>query len=97
VIAVLQQNYRNIAALEPLGEREARLPWHSIVADVQLIFEPSARRGCFSPRTRGCARFYGITGSEMETLSQIALVGEVQYSWDFIFILNTIRHALGGQ
>jgi len=33
VIAVLQQNYQNIAALEPLAEREPRLPWHGIVAD----------------------------------------------------------------
>jgi hypothetical protein len=32
VIAVLQQNYHNIAALEPLAEREARLPWLGIVA-----------------------------------------------------------------
>ena len=31
VIAVLQQNYDNIAALEPLAEREARLRWHGIV------------------------------------------------------------------
>jgi DNA-binding XRE family transcriptional regulator len=36
-----------------------------------------------------------ITGSEMETLSQVALMGEVRSSRDFIFILNTIRHALG--
>jgi transcriptional regulator with XRE-family HTH domain len=40
---------------------------------------------------------HGITGSEMETLSQIALMGEVRSSRDFIFILNTIRHALGEQ
>lgn len=38
---------------------------------------------------------HGITGSEMETLSQIALMGEVRSSRDFVFILNTIRHALG--
>jgi DNA-binding XRE family transcriptional regulator len=40
-------------------------------------------------------KVHGITGSEMETLSQIALMGEVRSSRDFIFILNTIRHALG--
>ena len=33
MIAVLQQNYHNVAALERLAEREARLPWHGIVAD----------------------------------------------------------------
>ena len=37
---------------------------------------------------------HSISGSEMETLSQIALMGEVRSSRDFIFILNTIRHAL---
>ena len=40
-------------------------------------------------------KVHGITGSEMETLSQIALMGEVRSSRDFVFILNTIRHALG--
>jgi len=39
-------------------------------------------------------KVHSITGSEMETLSQIALMGEVRSSRDFIFILNTIRHAL---
>ena len=42
-------------------------------------------------------KVHGITGSEMETLSQIALMGEVRSSRDFIFILNTIRHTLGRQ
>lgn len=36
-----------------------------------------------------------ITEQEMETLSRVALMGEVRSSRDFIFILNTIRHALG--
>jgi hypothetical protein len=31
----------------------------------------------------------------MGTLSQVALMGEVRSSRDFIFILNTIRHAIG--
>lgn len=38
---------------------------------------------------------HSITSSEMETLSQIALMGEVRSSGDFIFVLNTIRQALG--
>jgi transcriptional regulator with XRE-family HTH domain len=42
-------------------------------------------------------KIHSITGSEMETLSQIALMGEVRSSRDFIFILNTIRRALGRQ
>jgi len=40
-------------------------------------------------------RSYKITDQEMETLSRVALMGEVRSSRDFIFILNTIRHALG--
>jgi len=36
-----------------------------------------------------------ITDQEMETLSRVALMGEVRSSRDFIFILQTIRHALG--
>jgi hypothetical protein len=31
----------------------------------------------------------------METLSQVAKMGEVRAPRDFIFILNTTRHALG--
>ena len=38
---------------------------------------------------------HGITDEEMGTLSQVALMGEVRSSRDFIFILNTIRHAIG--
>lgn len=40
-------------------------------------------------------KIHGISEREMETLSQVALMGEVRSSRDFIFILNTIRHALG--
>ena len=36
-----------------------------------------------------------ITDQEMETLSQVAKMGEVRAPRDFIFILNTTRHALG--
>ena len=36
-----------------------------------------------------------ITGAEMETLSSVALMGEVNSSGDFIFILQAIRNALG--
>jgi transcriptional regulator with XRE-family HTH domain len=36
-----------------------------------------------------------ITDQEMQTLSQVARMGEVRCSRDFIFILNSIRHALG--
>lgn len=36
-----------------------------------------------------------ITDEEMETLSRVAMMGEVRSSRDFIFILNAIRQALG--
>ena len=40
-------------------------------------------------------RIHSITDREMETLSQVALMGDVRSSRDFVFILNTIRQALG--
>ncbi len=36
-----------------------------------------------------------ITDQEMQTLSHVALMGEVRSSRDFLFILNTIRQAIG--
>ena len=40
-------------------------------------------------------KIHSITDREMETLSQVALMGDVRSSRDFVFILNTIRQALG--
>jgi transcriptional regulator with XRE-family HTH domain len=40
-------------------------------------------------------RIHNITDVEMETLSRVALMGEVRSKHDFIYILNTIRQALG--
>jgi transcriptional regulator with XRE-family HTH domain len=39
-------------------------------------------------------KIHGITDQEMRTLSEVALMGEVRAVRDFVFILNTIRHAL---
>jgi len=36
-----------------------------------------------------------ITIEEMQLLSQVAMMGEVRSSRDFLFILNTIRQSLG--
>ena len=59
------------------------------------------------PRSRGASawdsfakdhnvrKVHNITDQEMETLSQVAMMGEVRSSRDFVFILNTIRQALG--
>ena len=40
-------------------------------------------------------RLHDITPEEMEMLSKVALMGEVRSSRDFVYILNTIRQALG--
>ena len=43
----------------------------------------------------GLLRLHNVTSEEMQTLSQVAMMGEVRSSRDFLFILNTIRQALG--
>ncbi len=40
-------------------------------------------------------KVHNISDEEMQTLSQVALMGDVRSSRDFVFILNTIRQALG--
>lgn len=40
-------------------------------------------------------KIHNIADQEMETLSRVARMGEVQGPRDFIFVLNSIRQALG--
>ena len=40
-------------------------------------------------------RVHNIAGDEMEILSRVALLGDVRSARDFIYILNTMRHAVG--
>ena len=40
-------------------------------------------------------RIHNISGDEMEMLSRVALLGEVRSPRDFIYIINTVRHAVG--
>jgi|SRR5271163_3738012 len=40
-------------------------------------------------------RIHNISNGEMQMLSQLALLGEVQSTRDLLYILNTIRHVLG--
>ncbi len=40
-------------------------------------------------------RIHNISGEEMDMLSHVALMGDVRSSRDFVYILNTIRQALG--
>jgi transcriptional regulator with XRE-family HTH domain len=46
-------------------------------------------------RSERMHRLHRITNEEMDVLERIAALGEVGGSRDFIYILNTIRHALG--
>ena len=39
-------------------------------------------------------RIHNINPKEMNMLSQVALMGQVRSSRDFIYILNTVRQAL---
>jgi|SRR5215469_2096319 len=39
-------------------------------------------------------QLHNITRDEMEILFRVALMGEVRSAQDFLFVLNTIRHAL---
>jgi transcriptional regulator with XRE-family HTH domain len=39
-------------------------------------------------------RLHGVTADEMKMLSQVALMGEISSARDFVYILNTVRHAL---
>jgi transcriptional regulator with XRE-family HTH domain len=45
-------------------------------------------------RDENLHRLHQITDREMHTLSQVALMGEVRSSRDFVYILNTIRQSL---
>jgi transcriptional regulator with XRE-family HTH domain len=40
-------------------------------------------------------RLHNILNDEMEVLARIAQLGEVSAPRDFVYILNTVRHALG--
>lgn len=40
-------------------------------------------------------RVHNISNDEMEMLSRVALLGDVRSPRDFIYILNTVRHAVG--
>ena len=40
-------------------------------------------------------RIHNVTNDEMEMLARVALLGDVRSPRDFIYILNTVRHAVG--
>ena len=56
---------------------------------------PPNRRGKISSSNEQLRRVHNVTGGEMEMLSRVALLGDVRSTRDFIYILNTVRHAVG--
>jgi transcriptional regulator with XRE-family HTH domain len=46
-------------------------------------------------RNEQMRRVHNITAEEMDMLGRVALLGEVRAPRDFIYILNTVRHAVG--
>jgi len=63
-----------------------------------LISEPVAGTGSSweqFQKDEKLRRIYNISNVEMEILSQVALMGDVQTPRDLIYILTTIRHAVG--
>ena len=46
-------------------------------------------------RNEQMRRIHNISSEEMEVLSRVALMGEVRSQRDFVYILTTIRQALG--
>ncbi len=46
-------------------------------------------------RDKKARKIHNITDQEMELLSRVAKMGDIQGPRDFIFVLNTIRQALG--
>jgi transcriptional regulator with XRE-family HTH domain len=64
-----------------------------LISQEQKSSEASAWDGFVNDE--GLRKLHDITDQEMQTLSQVALMGEVLSSRDFLFILNTIRQAFG--
>ena len=64
-----------------------------VVSGNQESNKPSAWEAFCSDET--IRSTHNISDREMQVLSGVSLLGEVRSPRDFIFILNTIRHALG--
>jgi transcriptional regulator with XRE-family HTH domain len=58
--------------------------------------EPETRQSAWEEfrRDERLRRLHNITSEEMDLLSRVALLGEIASPRDFIYILNTVRHAL---
>jgi hypothetical protein len=67
--------------------------------DAKELFNPPEQSAASSAwdefrEDSGLIGSYGVTEKEMHMLSQVALMGQVRSSRDFIYILNTVRQAL---
>lgn len=63
-----------------------------------LISEPEAGTGSSweqFQKDEKLRRIHNISNAEMDILSQVALMGDLQNPRDLIYILATIRHAVG--
>jgi transcriptional regulator with XRE-family HTH domain len=63
-----------------------------------LLSEPAGAEGSSweqFQQNEKLQRIHNITPAEMQLLSHVALMGEVQSPRDLIYILTTIRHAVG--
>jgi transcriptional regulator with XRE-family HTH domain len=65
----------------------------------RLISEPPQRNGTSAweafCKNDSLLKLHNITEEELQALSAVALLGDVRSPRDFMFILNTIRQALG--
>jgi transcriptional regulator with XRE-family HTH domain len=84
---------------ETLGLERRDLFFLANPGTVELLTarEPSSNRSAWDEfradeRTR---RLHTITPDEMDMLSRVASMGEINSPRDFIYILTTVRHALG--
>ncbi len=88
---------RKLAAALALDPRElfflANPETKALISQEQKTIEASAWDGF--AKDESLRKVHNITDQEMQTLSRVALMGEVRSSRDFLFILNTIRQAIG--
>jgi transcriptional regulator with XRE-family HTH domain len=67
-------------------------------AQALLAAEPARAEGSAWEQFRKndqLRRVHNVSNDEMNMLSQVALLGEIRSSRDLIYILNTVRHAVG--
>jgi ribosomal protein S10 len=84
----------------PRSYRSPRRAPNSNPMKVNTVVEPGTAEGSVSAwdqfrQNDHLRRIHNVSNDEMNMLSQVALLGEVQSPRDLVFILNTVRHAVG--